>query len=70
MGSVAILLIEFGRDEGRGVSNSAITDAVNNPIRVIRQSGGTTKYIGKDAKVVLSQNGRVITACGKDKCGN
>ena len=47
---------------GIGVSNSAITDAVNNPVKPpIIQSGGRTKYIGRDATVVLNQEGKVVT---------
>lgn len=47
----------LGRDEGIGVSNDAIIDAVKNPTQTIIQPGGTlgdtTKYIGQNAVVVL-----------------
>ena len=60
----------LGRDGGIGVSNKAITDAVNNPVKSpISQSGGTTKYIGKDATVVLNQDGKVVTTWANSSAG-
>jgi len=60
----------LGRDGGIGVSNKAITDAVNNPVKPpIPQSGGTTKYIGKDATVVLNQDGKVVTTWANSSAG-
>jgi RHS repeat-associated protein len=57
------------RDAGRGVSNKAIVDAVNNPVQVVNQSGGTVKYIGQDATVVLNQNGKVVTTWANSSAG-
>jgi hypothetical protein len=60
----------LGRDGGIGVSNKAITNAVNNPVKPpIPQSGGTTKYIGKDATVVLNQDGKVVTTWANSSAG-
>lgn len=60
----------LGRDGGIGVSNKAITEAVKNPvIDPISQSGGTTKYIGKDATVVLNQDGKVVTTWANSSSG-
>jgi hypothetical protein len=55
-----------GRDGGVGVNDSALQDAVQNPIRppqfVPDQYGGTYKYVGKDATVALNKDGQVTTA--------
>lgn len=60
----------LGRDGGIGVSNKAITDAVNNPVKPpISQAGGTTRYIGKDATVVLNQDGKVVTTWANSSAG-
>jgi hypothetical protein len=47
--------------EGTGVSSRAILDAAKNPLEIIQQSGGRIKYIGKDAGVVVNQEGKIIT---------
>ena len=60
----------LGRDGGIGVSNMAIMDAVNNPVKApVIQSGGTTKYIGHDATVVLNQEGKVVTTWANSSVG-
>jgi len=60
----------LGRDGGIGVSNRAITNAVNNPVQSpIAQSGGRIKYIGRDATVVLNQDGRVVTTWSHGRAG-
>jgi hypothetical protein len=59
----------IGRDAGIGVSNKAIVNAVNKPVQVVSQSGGTVKYIGQDATVVLNQNGKVITTWANGSAG-
>ena len=46
------------RDGGRGVAPKAILDATRNPKKVVQQSGGRTKYVGKNAVVVLNKNGK------------
>ena len=62
----------IGRDGGRGVSNSAILDAVNNPTRVsceIRSGDLRPRFnfFGRRVKVVVNSAGEVITAFGKSK---
>lgn len=58
----------IGRDGGLGVSPSAILDTVKNPIKKITQvdsKGEKTKYVGKQAVVVLNKEGKVITTFAK-----
>jgi hypothetical protein len=45
----------------RGVSPSAIHDAVVKPLEILPRANGTTRYIGAAAVVVLDPAGRVIT---------
>ncbi|TMI99432.1 MAG: hypothetical protein E6G97_22860 [Alphaproteobacteria bacterium] len=45
----------------RGVSPSAMHDAVTNPIQILPQSNGTTQYVGRGAAVVLNPLGQVVT---------
>jgi hypothetical protein len=60
----------IGRDGGVGVSNNAIIDAVFNPAQdPIQQNGGTIKYIGKNATVVLNQDGMVVTTWARNSTG-
>lgn len=54
----------IGRHGGRGVHPKAILDAVRNPTKLIEQAGGTTKYVGKDATVILNGEGKVVTTWG------
>jgi RHS repeat-associated protein len=54
----------IGRDGGRGVHPQAIVDAVRSPTKVIEQAGGKTKYVGKDATVILNNEGKVVTTWG------
>lgn len=49
----------------RGVSPSAIHDAVVNPIQILPQANGSTRYVGAGAVVVLDPLGRVITVWGQ-----
>ena len=60
----------MGRDGGRGVSNSAILDAINNPIKIVNQTAGKVKYIGKNATIVLNEAKKVITAWATSSLGN
>ena len=46
-----------------------ILDAVKNPIKVVAQSGGRLKYVGKDATVVLNKAGKVITTWARNSAG-
>jgi filamentous hemagglutinin len=57
----------ISRDGGRGVSVKAINDAVKNPKKVTQQSGGRTKFKGKDATVITNKDGKVITTYGKPR---
>ena len=63
----------MGRNGGRGVSDTAMHDAVNNPIKPVDEQahpdGSTYKYRGKDAVVVLNQNGEVVTTYAKSSAG-
>jgi len=59
----------LGRDSGIGVNNGTITDAVNNPVQKVLQDGGTTKYVGKDATVILNQDGKVVTTWANGSAG-
>ena len=52
----------MGRDGGVGVTDSAMNDAVEDPLKVEVQPGGKFRYIGKTATVVLNSVGRVVTA--------
>ena len=45
----------------RGVAPHAILDAVVNPIQILPQANGTTRYIGAGAVVVLNPAGEVVT---------
>ena len=52
----------LGRDGGIGVSNNAIINAVHNHVEPpILQAGGTIKYVGQHATVILDPQGRVVT---------
>ncbi len=57
----------IGRDYGHRVSPSAILDAVNEPKSVVQQANNTTKYTGKSAKVVLNEDGKVVTTMSTKK---
>jgi hypothetical protein len=54
-----------GRDGGVGVTDSAMNDAVEDPVKVEVQPGGTFKYYGKSAVVILNDQGEVVTAWAK-----
>jgi filamentous hemagglutinin len=51
-----------GRDGGVGVTDSAMNDAVEDPLKVEVQPGGRFRFIGKTATVVLNSAGKVVTA--------
>jgi len=55
--------------DGVGVAGKAILDAVKNPIRTISQSGGSTRYIGANAVVVVNKFGKVITTWATNSGG-
>lgn len=61
-----------GRD-GHGVNDHALQDAVEHPIGppdyAPDQYGGNYTYVGKDATVILSKDGRVITAWANSREG-
>jgi len=59
----------ISRDGGRGVSAKAVLSAVKDPAKVAEQVGGRTAYTGKDAKVVLNGEGKVITAIPRSSDG-
>ena len=45
----------------RGISPSAMQDAVVSPLQIIPQANGNTQYVGRDAVVVLNPLGQVVT---------
>jgi RHS repeat-associated protein len=57
------------RDAGRGVSPSAILDAVRSPLSKTVQNDGATKYVGQNAVVVVSGDGQVITTYARNSAG-
>lgn len=62
----------YGRDGGRGVSASALLDAVRNgkvTRHIDKQRRRFTKYTGKNAVVNINRRGRVITAWPKNRNG-
>jgi RHS repeat-associated protein len=59
----------IGRDAGRGVSPSAILDAVRSPLSKSGQADGATKYVGQNAVVVVSSDGRVVTTYARSAAG-
>jgi RHS repeat-associated protein len=57
------------RDAGRGVSPSAILDAVRSPLSETVQSNGAIKYVGQNAVVVVRSDGQVITTYARNSAG-
>jgi RHS repeat-associated protein len=57
------------RDAGRGVSPSAILEAVRSPLSEAVQDDGATKYVGQNAVVVVSSDGNVITTYARNAAG-
>lgn len=54
--------------DGHGVSTRAIRDSVRRPTEVQPQPDrGTTKYVGKDAVVILNGNREVVSAWAKGR---
>ncbi|HEX5853389.1 MAG TPA: RHS repeat-associated core domain-containing protein, partial [Solirubrobacteraceae bacterium] len=59
----------IARDAGRGVSPSAILDAVRSPLSKSVQADGRTKYVGQNAVVVVSGEGRIVTTYPLNSAG-
>ncbi|WP_143532198.1 RICIN domain-containing protein [Saccharothrix sp. ALI-22-I] len=57
----------IGRNDGRGVNLRAMRDAVRNPKKVVQQEGGTVRYVGRNAQVVLNRDRQIVTAFGKSR---
>ncbi len=57
------------RDAGKGVSPSAILQAVRSPLSETVQADGATKYVGQNAVVVVSGEGNVITTYARNAAG-
>lgn len=56
--------------DGHGISDAAMKDAVTNPTRPAQaQAGGTYKYTGKNAVVILNQDGKVVTTWARNSAG-
>ncbi len=51
----------IARDAGRGVSPSAILDAVRSPLSESVQADGRIKYVGQNAVVVVNSEGQIVT---------
>ena len=49
----------------RGISPIDILEAINNPIQVLLQPNGTTRYVGGGAVVVLNEARVVVTVWGR-----
>ena len=49
----------------RNISPSAISDAINNPLKIVPQQNGTIRYIGRHAVVVINPSGQVVTVWGQ-----
>lgn len=45
-----------------GVADEALFGAVRNPVEVVRQADGSVMCVGENARVVLNENRKVITA--------
>lgn len=60
----------LSRDGGRGVSDEAMNDAVQNPTKPPEpQPGGRYKYVGKNATVILNSAGKVVTTWARNSAG-
>lgn len=59
----------IGRNGGKGVNAQSMLNAVNNPKKVVEQANGATKYVGKEATVILNKEGKVVTTYGKKSRG-
>ena len=57
----------ISRDGGRGVNIAAKLDALKNPKKLVAQTEGRIKYVGKKANVILNSEGQVITVTGKNR---
>jgi hypothetical protein len=57
------------RDAGRGVSPSAILDAVRSPLSESVQDGGRTKFVGQNAVVVVNSEGQIVTTYPLNSAG-
>jgi hypothetical protein len=56
--------------EGVAVSSRAALDAVKNPLKVVVNEGrGSIKYVGKNATVVLSKAGVIMTTWARNAAG-
>jgi RHS repeat-associated protein len=59
----------IARDAGRGVSPSAILDAVRSPLSENAQADGRIQYVGKGAVVVVNSEGRIVTTYPRNSAG-
>ncbi len=55
--------------DGVGVSAKAMQNATRHFLKIVTQSGGKLKYIGKNAVVVLNKVGKVITTYANNSKG-
>jgi hypothetical protein len=61
-----------GRDGGIGISKSAMDNAWSPPLKieyVPSKYGPTFRYTGKDAVIVVNQDGKVVTGWAKSSAG-
>ncbi len=57
----------IGRNGGRGVSAKGIVNALTEPKKCLEQIDGSFKYIGKNATVIVSPEGKIITTFGMSR---
>jgi hypothetical protein len=60
----------LSRDGGHGVSDEAMNDAVQNPTKPpAPQPGGSYKFVGKNATVILNSAGKIVTTWARNSAG-
>ena len=57
----------IGRNNGRGVNIKEMWETIREPKRVVEQSQGAHKYVGQNATIVVSSEGKIITTYGKPR---
>ncbi|MBS1709720.1 MAG: RHS repeat-associated core domain-containing protein [Armatimonadetes bacterium] len=58
----------IGREEGIGVANEAILDAIKNG-RIVKAANGTIRFVGSRATVVMNADNVLVTAWPTSKAG-
>ena len=55
--------------DGVGVATKAVLDAIKNPVKIVSRADGSVRIIGRDAAIVLSDTGHLITAWATRSAG-